>query len=168
MVLAFLRRQALIFCLILTSYTFAISQNVEFIEDETGNFKYEEVLKIDGDADLIYSAAISIVASSLNSEDDEIQFKDKELSKLVIRKNFDTNWMGKSGVITAMITVQCKDGRYKVLAENLSYISEGSGKVDVNGSMAFRKSLLKSAKKKLQSFFEKLHTGLHKSQDEDW
>lgn len=159
----------LITTIFLSLNVFAHSQEIP-IDPETGNYKYEEVVEIDGFSQgYLYLKALEWIALNYNSANDVIQLKDKESGKIIAKGIFKIKYFSRNPSINHTIMIYTKDGRYKYVVTSLSY-SDNKGDSfqleDFPRSWAGKKKLYKRVDFVIQELIENLKQYISKTDDD--
>lgn len=112
----------------------------ELLPSEDNKITFSKVYQVDGlDSDDLYIKMNEWIVNTFNSPKDVIQFQDKEAGKIIC-KTMSTFTAGKNlgrvdMDIYFLLTIESRDGRYKITATNFTHeYSQGLGVARITNS----------------------------------
>lgn len=106
-------------------------------KNANGQIEYSDVVKIDStDAQTLYSRAKMVIAQTFVSARDVTQLADDNTKSLVVRANIHVvDKSGDYGRVAFVMTIQCKDGRYRYIITDFVQTSPPSRPEMLGGSL---------------------------------
>lgn len=129
-----MKKISLIACLCLIYSMKSFGQFKEFPKNDEGEFEFSEVIETDLSADQMYKNAKEWVVKNFEDYKSAVELEDDTNNKLVIKGfiyvplNNDNQFISKREELEYLLTIECKDKKYRYRFNNLQirYISSAS------------------------------------------
>lgn len=164
-----MKKHSLLF-LIIFAFTTAFGQTLK-LDSITGKYQSTGIIIVDSlKKDALFLKTKEWIALNYKSANDVIQLADKESSKIILKGNFSTNMFMKEGSLEHTLILSFKDGKLRYSYTDLSYYSSGSGKMNFESNMAFKKKIFATTEEDISSSIASLKKYLlsNSKKDNEW
>ena len=110
---------------ILMAVNFNAQEKQDTLITKDGKITFEKVIELNlFDKAKIYNKALEFSAKYLISANDEIQLKDKDQGKIIIKTSELLKYNMGKGILSELIIIECKDGKSRIQVTNFSFIHQ--------------------------------------------
>lgn len=156
--------------IIILFFSFPIFGQTIIKDSISGKYQSQGIVSIDSvKADVIFTKAKEWITINYKSANDVIQLADKESLKIIVKGNFKTSMFMKDGWIAHTLILDFKDNKLRYSYSDFSYYSSGSGNLEFESkSLGFKKSIIKTTEKNLQTSIDGLKKYIIVNAKSEW